>query len=373
MKTHLILHINILRDLLKKFTERIDNEYESIYEICKKRNKIIQEVDNSWIGQWAHDNFNHYRDFEEGTNNVCSHTYGGLIDYIDKKSDVTIKSITDKLDPIISLFENLQESCIIELAVIRDFPDQYKKEIKLLDEIENHKWGIEELDYLELQKPNEIQTNYANAQKVRNRGLDVPPHIAIKADMMVIGTKIGSIAPFSKVLKRLIRQLELKLNLSEGTLNEEEYIVQKLVNLFNKFHIVARQLEKRHGNKSTIKIEDEYDVQDLLHALLKIHFEDVRPEEYVSSFGGRRTRMDFLLKREKIVIEVKKTRPSLGDNRIGDELIQDIVRYSTHEDCETLICFVYDPDGFISNPRGIEDDLEKLGSNNLIVKVYIKP
>jgi hypothetical protein len=78
-----------------------------------------------------------------------------------------------------------------------------------------------------------------------------------------------------------------------------------------RFHNAARQLRNRHANRSTLQVEDEYDVQDLLHALLKIHFDDIRPEEWTPSYAGGSSRVDFLLKQEKIVIEVKKTRPSL--------------------------------------------------------------
>ena len=62
--------------------------------------------------------------------------------------------------------------------------------------------------------------------------------------------------------------------------------------------------------------------------------------------------MDFLLKKEKIVVEVKMTRRGLADKEVGDQLIVDIERYKKHPDCNTLICFIYDPDGRIMNsPR----------------------
>ncbi len=78
--------------------------------------------------------------------------------------------------------------------------------------------------------------------------------------------------------------------------------------IFNRFHKVARQLRSRHAGKNTIEIEDEYDVQDLLHSLLHLYFDDIRPEEHTPSYAGSSARVDFLLKNEKIVIEVKKTR-----------------------------------------------------------------
>ena len=42
-------------------------------------------------------------------------------------------------------------------------------------------------------------------------------------------------------------------------------------------------------------MEDEYDVQDLFHALLTIYFEDIRKEEWSPSYAGGASRMDFLL------------------------------------------------------------------------------
>lgn len=43
-------------------------------------------------------------------------------------------------------------------------------------------------------------------------------------------------------------------------------------------------------------LEDEYDVQDLPHALLLLYFDDVRAEEWTPSYAGKSARMDFLLK-----------------------------------------------------------------------------
>ncbi|MGE1734013.1 hypothetical protein ACMFGQ_21070 (plasmid) [Enterobacter hormaechei] len=105
-------------------------------------------------------------------------------------------------------------------------------------------------------------------------------------------------------------------------------------------------------------MNDEYDVQDLVHALLRLHFDDIRPEEYTPSFAGASSRQDFLLKNEKIVIEIKKTRKTLGAGKIGEELLIDMARYRSHQECDVLICFVYDPDCWVNNPNGVISDLE---------------
>jgi len=142
-------------------------------------------------------------------------------------------------------------------------------------------------------------------------------------------------------------------------------------NLCKRFHRVARQLQGRHNNRSTIEIEDEYDVQNLLHGLLTLYFDDIRPEEWTPSYAGSSSRMDFLLKKEQIVIETKKTRKGLGSKEIGEQLIIDIQKYQAHPDCKTLICFVYDPEEKIPNPKGIENDLNRI-EGSLIVNVKLK-
>lgn len=140
----------------------------------------------------------------------------------------------------------------------------------------------------------------------------------------------------------------------------------------SRFHAVARQLRARHGSRPTLEVQDEYDVQDLLHSLLRVHFDDIRPEEWTPSYAGAASRMDFLLKDESVVVEVKKTRSGLRDKDVGDQLIVDIARYKEHPGCKTLVCFVYDPDGWIGNPVALKKDLEKR-SEAPLVKVLIFP
>ena len=80
--------------------------------------------------------------------------------------------------------------------------------------------------------------------------------------------------------------------------------------------------------------------------------------------------MDILVKKPKIVVEVKKTREGLKDKEIGEELTIDKAHYKNHPDCKILYCFVYDPEGRISNPTGLEDDLKEDSSGfRVVVKI----
>jgi hypothetical protein len=142
-------------------------------------------------------------------------------------------------------------------------------------------------------------------------------------------------------------------------------------NLVNRFHVVATQLKRRYNNRETLRIDDEHDVQDLLHVLLKINFDDIRPEEYAPSKAGAASRLDFLLKNERIVVEAKMASNSLTDKKIGEQLIVDIERYKAHPDCDKLVCFVYDPDSHIRNPIGLEKDLGRKEEKLEVIVVVV--
>ncbi len=136
------------------------------------------------------------------------------------------------------------------------------------------------------------------------------------------------------------------------------------------FHSVAYQLNKRYDGRPGFQISDEYDVQDLFHAMLRPFFDDIRPEEGTPSHAGKNSRIDFLLKDELIIVEIKKTRKGLDGKKIGEELTIDKDYYRSHPDCKAFIAFVYDPDRYINNPKGLENDLSK-SISEMPIKVII--
>lgn len=143
-------------------------------------------------------------------------------------------------------------------------------------------------------------------------------------------------------------------------------------NIFRKFHSVAIEITRRHDNRDTLRIDDEYDVQDLLHGLLRIYFEDVEDEEWTPSYAGGCSRIDFLLRNEEIAIESKMTRKGLSQKKVREQLIIDKAYYKTHPKCKTLYCLVYDPGDKIKNPRGFERDLsDKV--NGFETRVFVVP
>lgn len=117
-------------------------------------------------------------------------------------------------------------------------------------------------------------------------------------------------------------------------------------------------LTHRRKGAQSLSFSNEYDVQDLLHALLRPWIQDIRPEEFTPSYAGSSTRMDFLFPTHQMVIETKIVRDRNHAKKIGDELIIDIEHYRKHPDCSSLWCVVYDPEHLITNSEGLKTDLE---------------
>lgn len=175
-----------------------------------------------------------------------------------------------------------------------------------------------------------------------------------------------------KVQVMKIPWLKTKDPVTKETQKEKVNMIFILEEVIKRFHKVVTQVARRHKRRQTLRVKDEYDVQDLLHALLKALFDDVRAEEVVPSYAGASARLDFLLKEEQIGVEVKMASAKLRDREVGEQLLIDIGRYQAHQNCKTLICLVYDPCSHIRNAPGLRSDLSKK-YDSMDVRVLVVP
>jgi REase_DpnII-MboI len=148
---------------------------------------------------------------------------------------------------------------------------------------------------------------------------------------------------------------------------EDIELVERICRGFGEFLV---PLSNRQRERPSIVMEDEYDVQDFLHGVLRIFFDDVRPEDYSPERAGARSRIDFVLKQERIVVEAKMTRAGLAAAQVGKDLIVDIERYRSHPDCDAIVALVYDPEKRVQNRRTLETDLSG-ERDGLIVRVIV--
>lgn len=361
--------------ILKDRLDELKSAYGERLEIIQ--NKLIelitqtQIIANQWAGSWFEDPHT-YNDFTVNSQGCIELSYEDVKKIAESKSNIDSNLISEEVLAIFKEYQEFNNELLVELSIIRS-NEQFIEQVKLLDKIEKYQWGYPSEKFIKHQQPKYFMGDFDIGQRLLTQGFETPPHIAFAAKILSKASQVDSMIEHSKLSYRLLRELELIFNVDKSEFEELGNYLMILDRLFDKFHDVARQLENRHGGRETLLISDEYDVQDLLSALLKINFDDIRPEDYTPSFAGRNTRLDFLLKKERVVIEVKKTRASLKDKEIGDELLQDIARYKNHPDCDILYCFVYDPQGLIMNPRGLENDLNSESNESLKVIVRIKP
>jgi hypothetical protein len=140
----------------------------------------------------------------------------------------------------------------------------------------------------------------------------------------------------------------------------------------HRFHVVARQLRLRGEYRSTLNVEDECDVQDLMHALLRQHFDDIGTDEWTPSYSNGTPRTTYFLDHDRLAIVVKKTRTGLNPKDLADQVRADVERYRNRGRCAYLLCFIYDPEGRIGNPRGLESEL-CTASEHFAVDVIVAP
>jgi hypothetical protein len=120
---------------------------------------------------------------------------------------------------------------------------------------------------------------------------------------------------------------------------------------------VARQLRTRQGDRPPFRVDDERDLEDLLRALLPLHFDDVRPESRTPAYAAT-TRTDFLIVSahtgRATALTAKRATPELREGPLTEQWRQDVACYEGRRDCRALVGFVYDPEGLLRDPATLE-------------------
>ncbi len=143
--------------------------------------------------------------------------------------------------------------------------------------------------------------------------------------------------------------------------------------LLYSFEAVIRRLAKRRDKREPFLVRDEFDLQYMLHALLVVHFPDVRMEGAVASVAGSNSRIDFFLKPDKIAIEAKATREGLDDQELGRQLLEDLAKYKGHSGVKTLFFFIWDPEHHVRNAAGIRGDLLAEAGDRRVYTIFSPP
>jgi REase_DpnII-MboI len=252
-------------------------------------------------------------------------------------------------------------------------PPKFEGEDAVIQDIRNIVHNIAD-NYSDITVPRGYATpNLLKKALVSLRDMADQQFQEIESIREAIGHCPGSISAALKMNLEVRDAIDHALTLDASSTAAQQSGLNRLKCLADRLPHVARQLTKRRNEngspRPTLEIKDEYDVQDLLHSVLRIDFEDIRPEEWCPSYAGASKRTDFLLKKEAIVVEVKKTRTTLKDREVGEQLIIDIANYRNHPECKHLFCLVWDTEHFIQNSSGLASDLEKANLGFVTVKI----
>jgi hypothetical protein len=283
-----------------------------------------------------------------------------------ERAGMTVDQFVDTVSARVDEIRHLVTDVCVSLAPIR-LTQGLERETEMLD-------ALESIDFAP-GAPFSIPGAMSRDSTAIAQGMRIAPHQAVRQRVRVAARALGAADTALKDADRLARQAvaQLRTGLAAPDTDSARHIspATTVASILRRFDDAARALRGRQRGRPDFEVNDEYDVQDLVHAFLRLHFEDVRPEEWSPSYLGASTRIDFLLKREGVVVETKMARDGLTARKLGEELAIDAVRYRAHPDAGALVCFVHDPDNRIGNPRGIEDDLVALSDDDLQIVAVI--
>jgi len=371
---------------VKVLQEALIPELAAVQKSCAAVTKAAQTVAESWSGSpMGYHAELYYRNFEQPPLAAAfSREWGGIHgipsgwgrrspdevkERIEKLSGIAIEALDTSTTEVLDRAKGLHTDIVTETSGLH-LQHGLEQEKKLLNDLEKFKWGDTVGEYVYANLPQQVVCRDSEAVY---QGMRVAAHLGFAALAFERNSECIAVTEFFKGAIRLLRQIELNagpIGLSDGA---DQQPVKAVLAICDRFHAIAGQLTQRRGGRPTLEVKDEYDVQDLLHALLRLYFDDIRPEEWTPSYGGGSSRMDFLLKGHDIVVEAKMTRKGLTAKEVSEQLIIDAAKYGQHPECKTLVCLVYDPAALLKNPRGIERDLARLSGNGLEMICVVTP
>lgn len=157
-------------------------------------------------------------------------------------------------------------------------------------------------------------------------------------------------------------------------LSAKDLIIEILENFENAVKKIT-DLTLRYGkdkqNRNLIAIKDEYDVQDLLYFSLKSVFPEIKYEDDTSNYGGSAKRLDFYLKDEGIIIEVKHI-DNADDKKYTKQMKEDLQSYHVVNTLTDIIFFIYAPNAIqdINNFNELEGE-QTIQGKTFNVKVIV--
>ena len=124
-----------------------------------------------------------------------------------------------------------------------------------------------------------------------------------------------------------------------STANTEVELAERICSRINK---ASRVLLSRHDGRPPLEMQDEYDVQDFLHALFRAYFKYPVTENPLPKVGGAAsTRVDLCIEDLGLIVEVKFVRSKADQRKIERALSEDLVFYSAWGPLKYLFFLIF--------------------------------
>ena len=123
--------------------------------------------------------------------------------------------------------------------------------------------------------------------------------------------------------------------------------LEYLLEVIEAFPASAEILANRARGRQPFEITDEYDVQDLFHALARPGVPDIVPEDPAPKLAGKSSRLDFTSKAARLGVEVKHVKRHSHAATVREEILIDEATYQEHPYIDTVIVFISDPERYI--------------------------
>lgn len=138
--------------------------------------------------------------------------------------------------------------------------------------------------------------------------------------------------------------------------------IELVVRLCKRLPAAARILANRRSGKTPFSMSDEYDVQDLMHSILRAYVKHSVTEEPMGKIAGvRHGRADIAIEDLQTIIEAKFVRGPDDQRRLVEEYSNDLLLYTKWPSLKHLIFLIYnsqdlrDPEAFekLEGPQNV--------------------
>lgn len=171
-------------------------------------------------------------------------------------------------------------------------------------------------------------------------------------------------------LNAVIEQQEIELQHAGVTKMTASAEIELVLQLCQRLDKSIKVLGQRHAGRPAFEINDEYDVQDLLQAILRAYFKYSTTEEPISKLAGLSTRADFAIEELGLIIEAKIAHGPGDQGRIVKEFAEDVQGYSKWSHLKHLIYLVYNADD-LKDPEALDQLTGAKMSNGKHFQAYV--